>query len=49
MVQYMMYIQIEFKINKSLVLCIDRLTIKTVHVITEISKWINYISGLIFV
>ena len=39
-----MYIQIEYKNNKFLVRCIDRLTIKTVHVINERSNYITYIS-----
>ena len=36
------YIQIEYKNNKSLVWFIDRLIVKTVHVVTKMSKWITY-------
>ena len=38
MVQEFTYKRIEYNKNKRLVLCIDRLTTKTVHDITEISK-----------
>ena len=40
--------QIECNNNKRLFLCIDRLTIKIMHVITEISKLSTYTLALIF-
>ena len=48
-VQSLMYIQNECKKNKMLVKCIYQLTIRTVHVIMESSKWITYILADIFV
>ena len=49
MVRALAYKRIECKNNKSLVQCIDRLTIKIVHEITERLNYITYISSLIFV
>ena len=42
MYQVFMHKRIERKKNKSLVTCIDRLKIKTVHDITEILNSITY-------
>ena len=47
MVKYLTYIWIECKNNKSLVQCIDILTMETVHNIAEISKLRTYILSLI--
>ena len=49
MVRALMYKRTEYKNNKSLVWYIDKLTIKTVHDITEILNYITYILSLIFV
>ena len=49
MVQLLTYVKMECKKTEFLVQCIDRLTIKKMHVITEILKLSTYILALIFV
>ena len=48
MVWLLTYILINIEKNKSLARCIDQFMIKTVHVTTEILKWIGSISYLVF-